>query len=160
MSLDIYGLRDLIIKGFGLYLLVRVIQSVPMMIVTVLQSQLKADFADMAVTFAVTVVYAGLGYICVFRTHALMQVIWNDAEPVIVGATASALAKLIAVLGIYFGIQSAGLVCSFVWEVREPDVYIIGSLASSLAWFAIALWFIRCPEQVTEFIRRRESASG
>jgi hypothetical protein len=158
MNIDIHGARDLAVKGFGLYCLAIVVSLLSSQIVLLFSLLSGGEVVAVAGSFFLLLGYATLGYLCVFRTRAVMRLLWRSTEPVATSPPLSSLAALVSLIGVYFAIRSAGYVASYAWQFRHPNFNDAGYLSGAVIGLACALWLVRRPTVIAEYILRRELA--
>lgn len=158
MNIDIHDVRDFAIKGIGLYCLGYVVNVVPSMIFSLAMPDWGSIAVALAGSFFIVFGYTALGFFCVFRTRAVMRLFWRGDEPVTKSPPLSTLAAMVSLFGIYFAIRAARLVAFYAWEARYPSVYSVGCLVGAIVSLAAALWLVRRPRPIAEFIQRRQTA--
>jgi len=154
MTTEIHVVRDVALKGFGLYCIAYTVSTVLSQLFFFLPD-VDIPIIALASGIALLIGYAVLGYLCVFRTRTIVRAIWREDESAAANSPLPALTPLIILISLYFAIQAAGLVVFFAWEARLPDAFTITHLTGAAVTLALAVWAMRRAKPIARFIQKR-----
>jgi hypothetical protein len=140
MNLTMHDVRDLALKLFGFYCLVRFVVIVPQIISLLAYASENEQFLTSRTLLAVisyipAIFYLVLAFFLLFRTRTVLTLLWGsekEEEPGEAGADfrGTCLAFWIVLIGIYYFIQSASGVATELWVIAVRKEMIATSFVS------------------------------